>query len=82
MMMFMCWNEKTVFLLIKINAWRIVGDLQHQSRTTNQNCAVDENGHKARQHDDNLEHIGPDHSFHATLLQTDERRNGQENTTS
>lgn len=30
---------------------------------------MDENGHKAWQHDNYLEHIGPDHSFHATLLQ-------------
>lgn len=65
-----------MFLLIKINAGSILGNLQYQCRTTNQNCALDENDHKPQQHDNNLEHISPDHSFHATLLQTD---HGKEN---
>lgn len=38
---------------------------------------MDENGHKAQQHDNDLEHISPDHSFHATLLQTDDGRERQ-----
>lgn len=29
---------------------------------------MDKDGHKARQHDNDLEHIGPDHSFDSTLL--------------
>lgn len=66
-----------VFLLIEINARSIFGDFQHRCRTTNENCTVDENGHKASQHDYNLEHISPDHSFHAPLLQTGEGRNRQ-----
>lgn len=32
---------------------------------------MDENGYQAGQHDNNLEHISPDHSFHAPLLQTE-----------
>lgn len=56
-------------LLIEIYAWSIPGNLHHRCRSTHQNCAMDENGHKARQHDKNLEHICPDHSFHATLEQ-------------
>lgn len=64
-------------LLIKINARSIPGNFQHRCRSTHQNCAVDEYSHKARQHDKNLEHICPDHSFHATLVQIVE---GKKNT--
>ena len=61
-------NKQTVLLLVKINPWSIVGDLQYPCRATNQNCAVDRNGQEARKHDDDLEYISPDHGFHATLL--------------
>lgn len=56
-------------LLVEINAWSVPGDLHHRCGSTNQNCAMDENGHKACQHDKNLEHISPDHGFYATLVQ-------------
>lgn len=56
-------------LLIEINARSIPGNLHHRCGSTYQNCAMDENGNKARQHDTNLEDICPDHSLHATLEQ-------------
>lgn len=56
---------------MKINAGSVVCDRQYLCRTTNQNCALDVNGHKARQHDNDLEHVGPDHGFHSTLLTDD-----------
>lgn len=37
---------------------------------------MDVNGHKAQQHDDDLEYISPDHSFYSTLYR-DERRQKQ-----
>lgn len=64
-------RKKHELVLFEIDAWPIVGDLQDQCRTTNKSGAVDENGHKAWQHDNDLEDIGPDHSFHASLLHTD-----------
>lgn len=66
------WSNQKMFLLIKINARPIPGDLQHRSRTASHNCAMDENGHKAGEHDDDLEDVGPDHSFHSALTQTDD----------
>lgn len=36
-----------IFLLMKINARSIEGDLQNLCRPTNQNCAMDVNGHEA-----------------------------------
>lgn len=59
--------ERKMLLLIKINAGSVPGDLQHQCGTTNQSSAVYEDGHEAREHDNDLEHIGPDHSFDSTL---------------
>lgn len=37
---------------------------------------MDVNGHKAQQHDNDLEYISPDHSFYSTLYR-DERRQKQ-----
>lgn len=54
-------------LLVKINPWSVPGDLQDGFRTADQNCAMDVDGHEARQHHTRLEHVGPDHSFHAPL---------------
>lgn len=59
---------KIFHLLVKINTWSIPGDLQDGFGTAEQNCAVDVDGHEPRQHHTRLEHIGPDHSFHAALL--------------
>lgn len=58
-----------LFLLVKINKWSFIGNLQDFSRTANQNCAPDVDGQEAQQHHTRLEHVSPDHSFHAPLLQ-------------
>ena len=54
-------------VLIKVYAWSIVGNLQNPRRATNKNGSLDEDGHEARQHDKDLEHIGPYDRLHASL---------------
>lgn len=53
---------------MKINPWSIPGDLKHRSGATDQNCSLDINGHEAYHHDDDLEDVGPDHSFNSALM--------------